>query len=228
MFLRKFNLLRGHRSRSRLLKKLDKPNATIEDAYLMVKAFATDTEVVNVTFMYNTKMFKRIKLTSTLPLEYFKAKKSVVAVYGPLDVINKTDAEIKISDLDDVSKHEFTNLICYESNFKELTKLGKYLGTKNLMPSTKKGTVTRDLQAAIDISRKSSKMIDNNGIVDVVLGDTNLDFQKIKSNLSSLFKYVNELSGTTLENNFIKQIFIKSTQSPAVPLNRNEIKKLLS
>eukprot|EP00835_Amoeboradix_gromovi_P002209 NODE_120_length_18891_cov_0.302682.p7 type:complete len:253 gc:universal NODE_120_length_18891_cov_0.302682:10679-11437(+) len=223
-----FHLLRGHRSRSRLLRKMDKPEATLEDAYRMVQSFEVENQTLSLSLTYNTKMFKRIRLSGSIPLTYFKSRKAKVAVFGPLNVISNTDADIKISKLDDIESHSFTHLIAYKDSFKELIPLGKYLGQKNVMPSVKKGTVTLDLQSAIDISRQSSIFVDNGGICDAVIGNTSYSFSHLCCNLKDVFNYINNSSGTNLDKNFVKQVYLRSTTSPAIPLKRMELKKMIA
>ena len=229
MFVQKsfYNLLRGHRGRVRMLRKLERPDASFEDAYRLVQSFVVQKENLILTLTYNTKMFKRMKLTGTVPLNNFKSKKSIVAVYGPAEFIENTDAEVKISDVDDIEKKQFTHLIAHPSKYRDLIKLGKYLGQRDLMPSAKKGTVTEDLQQAIDACRTSTTLTDNNGLVDGVVGDTTYSLLDLKNNLKLMFNYINSTSNTTLDLNFVKHVHLRSTRGPAIPLKRTELKKML-
>ncbi len=227
MFKKSFHLLRGHSDRKRQLRKLGKPDSTLSDAYSLIKAFSFRRETVLFTFSYSTTMFKRMNLTGSIPIKDFKAKDLKIAVYGPEELIKNTDADIKVTTADKIEDLPCTHLVCHPSVFKSLIPLGRVLGPKNLMPSVKKGTVTEDLQNALNQLRQSTTITDNKGCVDGIIGTTSMSLATLQDNIKAIIHFVNTTSNTTLDQGFIKNVFIRSSYSPAIPISRVELKKFV-
>ena len=103
----------------------------------------------------------------------------------------------------------------------ELGKIGKVLGPKGLMPNPKTGTVTTNVEAAIENIKKGmvEYRADSNGNVHAIVGKVSFDENKLTENLVAFVKDVIKNKPTGVKGVFIKNISISSTMGPGVKLD---------
>jgi large subunit ribosomal protein L1 len=132
------------------------------------------------------------------------AKDSGADIVGGDDFIEK----IKSGELN------FEKLICTPSMMIKLSKLGKVLGPKGLMPNPKLGTVTEDLKKAILDAKLGQVEIknDKDGNIGLSLGKKSFSDDKvIKNYIAVLDVLEREKSNQTLKGDLIKSAFLTST-----------------
>ena len=145
-----------------------------------------------------------------------EAKDAGADVVGGDDFIEK----IKEGDLN------FEKLICTPGMMIKLSKLGKVLGPKGLMPNPKLGSVTNDLKQAV-INAKSGQVEiknDKDGNIGLSLGKKNFSDDKLIKNFNAIFEVLErEKSNNTLKGDLIKNIFLTSTMgvSYKIKLTKN-------
>ena len=108
----------------------------------------------------------------------------------------------------------FDKLICTPSMMIKLSKLGKILGPKGLMPNPKLGTVTNDLKKAISDTKMGQIEIknDKDGNIGFSLGKKSFSDDKLLQNFNTVLNILErEKSNNTLKGDLIKNIFITST-----------------
>ena len=108
----------------------------------------------------------------------------------------------------------FEKLICTPSMMIKLSKLGKVLGPKGLMPNPKLGTVTEDLKKAILDAKLGQVEIknDKDGNIGLSLGKKSFSDDKvIKNYIAVLDVLEREKSNQTLKGDLIKSAFLTST-----------------
>ena len=120
----------------------------------------------------------------------------------------------------------FEKLICTPSMMVKLSKLGKVLGPKGLMPNPKLGSVTEDLKTAISNAKSGQAEIrnDKDGNIGVSIGKKSFkDDQLIKNCNAILETLEKEKSNNTLKGDLIKSAFITSTMgvSYKIKLGKN-------
>jgi len=96
----------------------------------------------------------------------------------------------------------------------KLSKLGKVLGPKGLMPNPKLGSVTDDLKTAITDAKSGQAEIrnDKDGNIGVSIGKKNFnDDQLIKNYKAILDALEKEKSNNTLKGDLIKNTFVTSS-----------------
>jgi large subunit ribosomal protein L1 len=96
----------------------------------------------------------------------------------------------------------------------KLSKLGKILGPKGLMPNPKLGTVTNDLKKAISDAKMGQIEIknDKDGNIGFSLGKKSFSDDKLLQNFNAVLNILErEKSNNTLKGDLIKNIFITST-----------------
>ena len=108
----------------------------------------------------------------------------------------------------------FDKLICSTSMMIKLSKLGKVLGPKGLMPNPKLGSVTDNLKKAVIDAKAGQVEIknDKDGNIGVSLGKKNFSDDKLIKNFNAIFEILEREKGNnTLKGNLIKNAFLTST-----------------
>jgi large subunit ribosomal protein L1 len=103
---------------------------------------------------------------------------------------------------------------------KDLSKLGKVLGPRGLMPSPKTGTVTTDIVKAIEDVRKGKVefRVDKQGGIHLSVGKLSFEDNKIYENASRVIDALNEIKPASIKGRFVKSLFISSSMNPGLRL----------
>ena len=107
-----------------------------------------------------------------------------------------------------------------------LSKLGKVLGPKGLMPNPKLGSVTEDLKTAIANAKSGQVEIrnDKDGNIGVSIGKKSFSDDKLIKNYDAILDTLNkEKSNNTIKGDLIKSVFVTSTMgvSYKIKLGKN-------
>ena len=108
----------------------------------------------------------------------------------------------------------FEKLICTPGMMIKLSKLGKVLGPKGLMPNPKLGSVTNDLKKAVTDSKSGQVEIrnDKDGNIGLSIGNKSFSDDKLIMNFNAVLDALEkEKSNNTIKGDLIKQAFITST-----------------
>ena len=108
----------------------------------------------------------------------------------------------------------FEKLICTPGMMIKLSKLGKVLGPKGLMPNPKLGSVTNDLAKAVSDAKSGQVEIrnDKDGNIGVSIGKKSFDDEKLVKNYNAIIDALEkEKANNTLKGDLIKQAFITSS-----------------
>ena len=111
-------------------------------------------------------------------------------------------------------KINFEKLICTPGMMIKLSKLGKVLGPKGLMPNPKLGTVTNDVKKAISDAKSGQVEIrnDKEGNIGLSIGNKSFSDDKLIMNFNAVIDALEkEKSNNTIKGDLIKQAFITST-----------------
>jgi len=125
--------------------------------------------------------------------------------------------------IDKVSKGflDFDCAIATPETMKELSRLGKILGPRGLMPSPKTGTVTNDVALAIEQLRKGKVefRVDKQSGIHLSIGKISFSEDKLLDNASAIIEAVNEACPVTVKGKYIKSVFLSLTMSPALRIS---------
>tara|TARA_A100001388_G_scaffold46135_1_gene30230 strand:+ start:1203 stop:1892 length:690 start_codon:yes stop_codon:yes gene_type:complete len=108
----------------------------------------------------------------------------------------------------------FEKLICTPGMMIKLSKLGKVLGPKGLMPNPKLGSVTNDVKKAVTDAKSGQVEIrnDKDGNIGVSIGNKSFSDDKLIMNFNAIIDALEkEKSNNTIKGDLIKQAFISST-----------------
>ena len=140
--------------------------------------------------------------------------KSQIAKDAGADIVGGDDLIEKIRGGD----LNFEKLICTSSMMVKLSKLGKVLGPKGLMPNPKLGTVTDELKKAVVDAKLGQVEIknDKDGNIGLSLGKKSFSDNKLIQNFNAVLDVLEkEKSKNILKGNLIKNIYITSTMGAA-------------
>jgi len=143
--------------------------------------------------------------------------KSKIAKDSGADIVGADDFIEKIK----VGEINFEKLICTPTMMVKLSKLGKVLGPKGLMPNPKLGTVTEDIEKAVKNAKSGQVEIrnDKDGNIGVNLGKKSFSDENLIKNYNAILETLEkEKSNVTVKGDLIKSIFITSTMGVSYKL----------
>jgi len=109
---------------------------------------------------------------------------------------------------------KFEKLICTPGMMIKLSKLGKILGPKGLMPNPKLGSVSENIKEAVTNAKSGQVEIrnDKDGNIGVSIGKKSFNDDKLLKNFNAILDVLEkEKSNNTLKGDLIKNTFITST-----------------
>ena len=218
---------------SKRFKKLletskEKNSLKIEDVISNVKKNCTTKfdESIDLNLqIYNKQKKNEVNLRTVVNMPSGTGKKIKIAVVceetkskiakdAGADIVGGDDLIEKIRDGD----LNFEKLICTSSMMVKLSKLGKVLGPKGLMPNPKLGTVTDELKKAVADAKLGQVEIknDKDGNIGLSLGKKSFSDNKLIQNFNAVLDVLEkEKSKNILKGNLIKNIYITSTMGSA-------------
>ena len=143
--------------------------------------------------------------------------KSKIAKDAGADIVGGQEFIEKIK----AGELNFEKLICTPSMMIKLSKLGKILGPKGLMPNPKLGTVTDDLSKAISNTKSGQAEIknDKDGNLGLSLGKKSFSDEKIVQNFNAVLDVLEkEKVNQTIKGDLIKSAFLTSTMGVSYKL----------
>ena len=218
---------------SKRFKKLEKIDKTvsIDQILNLVKKNCTTKfdESIDLSFQINNKQKKsevNIRTAVNLPCGTGKdVKVAVVCEEDKLKIAKDAGAEIVGSDdlIEKIKSGEtnFEKLICTPSMMVKLSKLGKILGPKGLMPNPKLGTVSENISEAVKNAKSGQVEIrnDKDGNIGVSIGKKSFTDEDLIKNYQSILDTLDkEKSNNNIKGNLIKSCFITSTMGVSFKL----------
>ena len=200
------------------------PPEKIENILNTIKSNCTTKfdESIDLNLRINNKQKKNeISLRTIVNLPGGTGKDVKVAVVCEEDKINEAKESkadlVGGEDLVDQIKNgnfNFEKLICTPSMMIKLSKLGKVLGPKGLMPNPKLGTVTVDISKAVKEAKAGQAELrnDKDGNIGVSIGKKSFEDEKIIKNFNAVIDTLEkEKSNLTIKGDLVKQVFISSS-----------------
>ena len=186
-------------------------------------------ESIDLSLQINNKQKKsEINIRTVVNLPGGSGKKVKVAVVceetksadaksAGADIVGNDDFIEKIKN----GEINFEKLICTPSMMIKLSKLGKVLGPKGLMPNPKLGSVTEDLKTAITDAKSGQAEIrnDKDGNIGVSIGKKSFADDKLIKNYNAIIETLEkEKSNNTVKGELVKSSFITSTMGVSYKL----------
>jgi len=217
------------------LKLVDKAKLyTIEEAVNLVKKTANakfdETVEIHVRLGIDPKQSDQtIRGTVTLPNGIGKSRRVVVIAKGEkIKEAEAAKADAAGSDdlIEKISKGwmDFDVLVATPDSMKELSKLGKVLGPKGLMPNPKAGTVTFEIERTVKelkLGRIEYKN-DSYGIIHSAVGKASFDQGKLVENIKTLIEAIVKAKPATSKGHYLKSLTLSSTMGPGIKLDTSQ------
>jgi large subunit ribosomal protein L1 len=205
-------------------KTKDLPSEVIEKLLIEIKKNCTTKfdESVDLNFQVNNKQKKgEVNIRTVVNLPGGTGKKVKVAVVceeaksqeakdAGADIVGSDDLVDKIKN----GVLDFEKLICTPGMMIKLSKLGKILGPKGLMPNPKLGSVSEDIKKAVTDAKSGQVEIrnDKDGNIGVSIGKKSFhDDQLLKNYHAILDTLEKEKANNTLKGDLIKNSYVTST-----------------
>ena len=115
----------------------------------------------------------------------------------------------------------FDVLVATPDAMKDLTKLGKVLGPKGLMPNPKTGTVTFDVGRIVK-ELKAGRIefkSDATGIIHCPIGKASFSVEHLEENAKALLSAILSAKPQAVKGAYISSVSLCSTMGPGVPVN---------
>ena len=115
---------------------------------------------------------------------------------------------------------DFDCAIATPDMMKDLSKLGKVLGPRGLMPSPKTGTVTNDIAKAIaDIKKgKVEFRVDKQAGIHLSFGKMSFAEDKLYENATRIIEALNDAKPASIKGKFIRSAAISASMTPGLRL----------
>ena len=205
-------------------KTKDLPAEVIEKLLTEVKKNCTTKfdESIDLSFQVNNKQKKgEVNIRTVVNLPGGTGKKVKVAVVCE----DAKAAEAKEAGADMIGSDEFIEkikggelnfekLICTPGMMIKLSKLGKVLGPKGLMPNPKLGSVSENIKQAVIDAKSGQAEIrnDKDGNIGVSIGKKSFSDDKLLKNYQAILDTLEkEKSNNTLKGDLIKNTFVTSS-----------------
>ena len=186
-------------------------------------------ESVDLSIQINNKQKKgEVNIRTVVNLPGGTGKKVKVAVVcedskasdakaAGADIVGSDDFIEKIKG----GEMNFEKLICTPGMMIKLSKLGKVLGPKGLMPNPKLGSVTENLKQAVSDAKSGQAEIrnDKDGNIGVSIGKKSFSDDKLLKNYNAIIETLEkEKTNNTLKGDLIKSAFITSSMGVSYKL----------
>jgi len=212
------------------------PVESIDKLLPLVKSNCTTKfdESIDLSFQINNKQKKNeINIRTVINLPSGTGKKIKIAVVcedtktqeakdSGADVVGGDDLVEKIKD----GNLNFEKLICTPSMMIKLSKLGKVLGPKGLMPNPKLGTVTNDIKKAVTDAKSGQVEIrnDKDGNIGLSIGKKSFKDDQLLKNYNTIIETLEkEKSNVSVKGNLIKNAFITSSMGVSYKLKLEKV-----
>ncbi len=206
------------------------------------KKYGVAEAVAVLKTMASTKFDQSVEVALRLAIDPKKSEQSIRGSVALPKGIGKTRRVIVIADgeearqaqemgadavgMEDLAKRieggwlEFDVAIAMPRTMKVISKLGKVLGPKGLMPSPKNGTVTEDVKTAVR-EFKAGKIEYRNdaaGNVQAVVGKLSFTEDDLRVNVEAFIEHIRSVRPATVKGVYIQGAAISPSMGPGIAL----------
>ncbi|MDA1478168.1 50S ribosomal protein L1 [Bacillus changyiensis] len=197
-----------------LVKKTNtaKFDATVEAAFrLGVDPRKNDQQIRGAVVLPNgTGKTQRV-------LVFAKGEKAKEAEAAGADYVGDTDYINKIQQ----GWFEFDVIVATPDMMGEVGKIGRVLGPKGLMPNPKTGTVTFEVEKAVNEIKagKVEYRVDKAGNIHVPIGKVSFDDVKLAENFATIYDTIMKAKPAAAKGVYVKNVSVTSTMGPGIKVD---------
>jgi large subunit ribosomal protein L1 len=102
----------------------------------------------------------------------------------------------------------------------QLSRYGKLLGTKGLMPNPKVGTVNEDVTVAIENIKKGQVIYktDDKGVMNIMFGKKSFTDKQLEENYQAIVDMLRAKKPAAVKGDLMKSIYVSTTMSPSIKI----------
>ena len=156
---------------------------------------------------------------------FAEGEKEKEATDAGADAVGSDDLAARIQD----GWLEFDRVIATPDMMKVVSKLGRVLGPRGLMPNPKTGTVTFDVGQAVDEAKKGKIefRVDKGGNLAAPIGRKSFSAEQLRENLLALAETLLRLKPTTSKGAYLRNVSISSTMGPGIKVDPSDVQATL-
>ena len=120
---------------------------------------------------------------------------------------------------------DFDVVIATPDAMRVVGQLGQILGPRGLMPNPKVGTVTADVENAVQNAKAGQVRYrtDKAGIIHCPIGRADFEVPALKENLAALLSDLKKGKPAASKGQYVKKLTVSSTMGPGVSVDRSSI-----
>src|SRR5690606_639395 len=155
-------------------------------------------------------------------LVFAKGEKIKEAEAAGADYIGDQETIEKISN----GWFDFDVVVATPDMMAEVGKLGRVLGPKGLMPNPKTGTVTFEVEKAVNEIKagKVEYRVDKAGNIHVPIGKVYLESDKVVENFTALVEQLLKVKPQSSKGTYMKNVTVSSTMGPGIRVDVSEFR----
>ena len=204
----------------------------IDDALKLIKDSASVKFKESVDVAVNLGVDPRksdqvVRGATVLPNGTGKTVRIAVFAQGPqADAAEKAGADVV--GMDDLAEQikggdlAFDVVIAAPDAMRVVGKLGTILGPRGLMPNPKVGTVTPDIETAVNNAKAGQVRYrtDKAGIIHCTIGKVDFEIQALTENLQALLSDLQKAKPSTSKGVYMRKVAVSSTMGPGVMVDQ--------
>jgi large subunit ribosomal protein L1 len=218
----------GKRYRADAERTSTKVKLPIEDAVAKLKTFKATRFDQSVDLVVNlgidpSQADQNLRGSLSLPHGIGKTRRVVAFVSDDKVATAKEAGAVEAGGEDLVKKiedgwMEFDVAVAEPAMMKVVSRLGRTLGPKGLMPSPKAGTVTPQAAEAVKefAAGKVEYRNDKFGNIAAAIGKFSFDQQQLVENAKAFLDHIRKIRPSTTKGHYIKKIALSATMTPSV------------
>ncbi|AJD89438.1 50S ribosomal protein L1 [Jeotgalibacillus haloalkalitolerans] len=154
-------------------------------------------------------------------LVFAKGEKAKEAEAAGADYVGDSDLVQKIQG----GWFDFDVIVATPDMMGEVGKLGRVLGPKGLMPNPKTGTVTFDVEKAVNEIKagKVEYRAEKSGIIHVPIGKVSFDQEKLVENFNAIFDVVQKAKPASSKGTYMKSVAVTTTMGPGIKVDPSSV-----
>lgn len=209
--------------------KVERRPYPVDEAIVMVKdtAYAKFDETVEVSMRLGVNprhADQMVRGTVVLPHGTGKTKTVLAVCEGEAQKeAEESGADVVLSAEEAVEKiqggwMEFDAVVATPPMMRTLSKVGRVLGPRGLMPNPKSGTVTPKISEAVN-EIKAGRVefrVDKTAIIHAPVGKVSFDSEKLVENTQSLVDAIKKAKPSTAKGKYVHTMYLSSTMGPGI------------